>query len=45
MGQTIFLYSLCTFIHKRIGDADRWLMFYGHFCAHGRLNGPSNLQR
>jgi len=22
-----------------------WLMFYGHFCAHGRLNGPSDLQR
>ena len=19
-------------------------MFYGHFCAHGRLNGPSDLQ-
>jgi len=22
-----------------------WLMFYGHFCAQGRLNGPSDLQR
>ena len=22
-----------------------WLMFYGHFCAHGRLNGPSDLQK
>jgi len=21
-----------------------WLMFYGHFCAQGRLNGPSDLQ-
>ena len=20
-------------------------MFYGHFCAHGRLNGPNDLQR
>ena len=20
-------------------------MFYGHFCSHGRLNGPSGLQR
>jgi len=23
----------------------RWLMFYSHFCAPGRLNGPSDLQR
>jgi len=22
----------------------RWLMLYGHFCAQGRLNGPSDLQ-
>ena len=22
-----------------------WLMFYGHFCAYGRLNGPSDLQK
>jgi len=22
-----------------------WLMFYGHFCAHGMLNGPSDLRR
>jgi len=22
-----------------------WLMFYGHFCAHDRLNGTSDLQR
>ena len=22
-----------------------WLMFYGHFCVHGRLNGPSDFQR
>ena len=22
-----------------------WLMFYGHFCAHRRLNGPNDLQR
>ena len=21
------------------------LVFYGHFCAHGRLNRPSDLQR
>jgi len=21
-----------------------WLVFYGHFCARGRLNGPSDLQ-
>jgi hypothetical protein len=21
-----------------------WLMFYGHFCAQGRLNGPSDFQ-
>jgi hypothetical protein len=20
-------------------------MFYGHFCAHGRLNGPSNFPK
>ena len=20
-------------------------MFYGHFCAHGRLNGPSELRK
>ena len=20
-------------------------MFYGHFCAYGRLNGPSDLQK
>ena len=26
-------------------DDDWWLVFYGHFCAHGRLNGPSDLQR
>jgi len=24
---------------------DDWLMFYGHFCAHDRLNEPSDLQR
>ena len=23
----------------------RWLLFYGHLCAHGRLNGPSDLQK
>jgi len=22
-----------------------WLIFYGHFCAHGRLNGLSDLQQ
>jgi len=22
-----------------------WLLFYGHFFARGRLNGPSDLQR
>ena len=22
-----------------------WLMFYGHFCAHGRLNGPKVMKR
>ena len=22
-----------------------WLMFYGHFCAHVKLNGPNDLQR
>ena len=22
-----------------------WLMFYSHFCAQGRLNGPSDFQR
>jgi len=24
---------------------DEWLMFYGHFSAHDRLNGMSDLQR
>ena len=22
-----------------------WFVFYGHFCTHGRLNGPSDFQR
>ena len=33
---------------KVIHNEDRVIMMidvYGHFCAHGRLNGPSDLQR
>jgi len=28
------------FLRELIPD-DWWLVFYGHFCVHGRLNGPS----
>jgi len=34
-----------TIPFKKYTVAALWLMFYGHFCAHGRSNGLSDLQR
>ena len=40
----IIIYDIISYIILSSID-DWWLMFCGHFCTHGRLNGPSDLQK
>ena len=37
--------TLNQMLEKDVIKSGLMMMFYGHFCEHGRLNGPSHLQR
>ena len=44
----LMLYIFINFLYRYVPicfDVWWWLKFYGHFCSHGKLNGPNNPQR